>query len=68
MIDKSNSGEFDSVKPQTNKPFQWKRWLLVWVAFPATIAAMFVATGAHLGANGPDRWYTRLAIWFAGLF
>ncbi len=68
MIDKTNPAEIDLVKRNAKSPVQWKRALLVWVALPALIAAMLVATGAHLGANGPDRWYTRLVIWFAGLF
>jgi len=68
MIDKTNPAEIDLARKNATGPVPWKGWLLVWVALPVLIAAILVATGAHLGANGPDRWYTRLVVWFAGLF
>lgn len=68
MIDKTNPAEINLANRNANSPVQWKRAWLLWIVLPALIAATLVATGAHLGANGPDRWYTRLVIWFAGLF
>ena len=46
----------------------WGRWLIGWVLVPALVAGAIFAAGVHLGANGPDRWYTRAATWVADLF
>jgi hypothetical protein len=38
------------------------------VLVPLIITGAFVALGAHLGANGPDAWYTLGVLWVAGQF
>ncbi len=40
--------------------------LLKYVVLPLFIAAALVTLGAHLGATGPDAWYTNAVTWIAG--
>jgi len=68
MIDKINQNEANFQRREVKRPDRWKITLLLWVVLPALLAAILVAIGAHLGANGQDQWYTRLVIWFVGLF
>ncbi len=45
----------------------WGRWFVGWVLVPGLVAGAIFAAGLHLGASGPERWYTRAAVWIAGL-
>jgi hypothetical protein len=38
------------------------------VLVPLVIVGSLVGLGAHLGANGPDAWYTRAVLWIADRF
>ena len=52
----------------TRRPISLNWFLAKWLLIPFLLASMLVAWGAHLGANGPDAWYTRLVLWVAGFF
>lgn len=60
--------ENDRGTPGENRPIRWKRALLFWLLFPTFVGCSLIIAGAHLGANGPDQWYTRFALWVVGLF
>jgi hypothetical protein len=67
MIDKMKNAETEIKRPNVKPTSRWKRAILRWLVWPAIAVATIVAVGAHLGANGPDRWYTQLVRWVADL-
>lgn len=43
-------------------------WLVGWVLLPGTVLFAIFAAGALLGAHYSESWFTRLILWFVGLF
>lgn len=39
------------------------RWVLGWVAIPATIVLALFLAGVHVGARHPDLWLSRFMMW-----
>jgi hypothetical protein len=67
MNDKTKNAD-TKIKQQSVKPTApWKSAIVRWIVLPVAAAALIVAVGAHLGANGPDRWYTQLVRWATDL-
>ena len=54
--------------PGAKRARRWSPTLFVvkYLLLPAIVTGSLVALGAHLGANGPDAWYTRAVLWIAG--
>ena len=66
-----------SVSPVVRKPLAGRKpargrsptlFVIKYLLLPALVAGWFVMLGAHLGASGPQAWYTRAVLWIAGLF
>lgn len=43
-------------------------WVLGWVVAPALFLGLIFGAGAYVGANHPESWAPRAALWIAALF
>ena len=43
-------------------------WIMGWIVVPGVVFGAIFAAGTHLGASGPDAWYTRFVLWVVELF
>ncbi len=48
-----------------NNRYKWKQFLFIWIIFPALSSFFIIATGAYIGANKPNEWYTVFVLWVA---
>jgi hypothetical protein len=39
------------------------RWVLGWVAIPATLVLLLFLAGVHVGARHPGMWLSRFMMW-----
>jgi hypothetical protein len=63
---KASSSKPAEATEAAERPSTWTQWLLGWVVAPGAFVGALFAVGVHLGARGPDAWYTRAAVWVAG--
>lgn len=46
----------------------WLSWAVGWILVPGTIIGLIFGAGLMVGVHLHDSWYSRLVMWFAGLF
>jgi uncharacterized membrane protein YfcA len=43
-------------------------WLLGWVGVPVLVIGLIFGAGVAVGVHLHESWFTRLVVWFVGLF
>jgi hypothetical protein len=43
-------------------------WLMGWVGVPLLVIGLIFGAGMLVGAHLHESWFTRLVVWFVGLF